>query len=106
MSSLTFPIRGRALSMSVEVRAHVAHVESEFQTIDVYDTEAFGRVLLLDGHIQLAALDEHAYHECLVRIPALNHPVPRRALVVGGGDGGAIRELCRFPSLEAIEMVE
>ncbi|MHB8635873.1 MAG: spermine/spermidine synthase domain-containing protein [Fimbriimonadaceae bacterium] len=106
MPSLTFPIRGRALSMTMAVSGHVVHVDSDFQAIDVYDTEAFGRVLLLDGHIQLAELDEHAYHECLVRVPLLNHANPKRALVVGGGDGGALRELCRFSTLHSIDMVE
>ena len=106
MHALSFPIRGRALSMSVETSSHLAHVDSRFQAIDVYETPAFGRVLLLDGHIQLTELDERAYHECLVRIPMLNLTRARRVLVVGGGDGGAVRELCRFPSLTAIDMVE
>lgn len=92
--------------MSVEAQRHVAHVESSFQSIDVYDTDAFGRVLLLDGHIQLAELDEHAYHESLVRVAMLNMPDARRALVVGGGDGGAIRELCGFAHLSTVDMVE
>ncbi len=92
--------------MSVEVKEHVCHRETEFQSIDVYDTEAFGRVLLLDGHIQLAELDERAYHEALVHIPMLSIDDPQRALVVGGGDGGVLRELCKHKSLETIDMVE
>jgi len=92
--------------MSVEVKEHVCHRETEFQAIDVYDTEAFGLVLLLDGHIQLAELDERAYHEALVHIPMLSIDDPRRALVVGGGDGGVLRELCKHKSLERIDMVE
>lgn len=102
---LSIPIRSDKLSMSVDVTP-VASLKTEFQTIDVFDSIAFGRMLLLDGHIQLTALDEKAYHEALVHVPLLNVPNPRRALVVGGGDGGVIRELCRWPSMEHIDMVE
>ncbi|MBX7134776.1 MAG: hypothetical protein K1X67_19075 [Fimbriimonadaceae bacterium] len=102
---LRVPIRSDKLAMSVEVSL-VASVTTPFQTIDIYDSVAFGRMLLLDGHIQLTTLDEKAYHEALVQIPLVNVVLPKRALVVGGGDGGVIRELCRWPSIEHIDMVE
>lgn len=104
--SLTFPIRSDKLSLTVQVRAQLLHRVTPFQTIDIYDTEALGKVLLLDGHVQLATLDEFAYHEALVHIPLLSIEQPRRALVVGGGDGGVVRELAKHPSLETIDMVE
>lgn len=103
---LTFPIRGHKISMSVEVKSHLLHRQTDFQTIDIYDTEALGKVLLLDGHVQLATFDEHAYHEALVQIPMLSLADPKRALVVGGGDGGVLRELCKHSGLERIDMVE
>lgn len=92
--------------MNVEVKAQVLHRQTPFQMIDIVDTECFGHMLLLDGHIQLAELDERAYHEALVHIPLLSVADPRRALVVGGGDGGVLRELVKHRSLEAIHMVE
>jgi len=92
--------------MTASVRAQVAHEKTAFQTIDVVDTDVFGRALLLDGHIQLTEMDERAYHEALVQIPMLALPHAKAALVVGGGDGGVIRELARHSSLERIEMVE
>lgn len=103
---LQFPIRSDKLTLSVAVTTHITHHQSPFQKIDVYDTPVFGRVLFLDGHVQLAEMDEHAYHECLVQIPLLNFPNARRALVIGGGDGGVLRELVRNPGLETIHMVE
>lgn len=103
---LTFPIRSDKLEMSVLARDHLVHRRTEFQTIDIYDTDVFGRVLLLDGHVQLAEFDEAAYHESLVHIPLLSIANPRAALVVGGGDGGALRELVKIDSLERIDMVE
>lgn len=103
---LTIPIRGEKISMQVAVSEHVHHRVTPFQAIDVYDTEALGRVLLLDGHVQLSTFDEHAYHESLVHIPMLSIPSPSRALVVGGGDGGVLRELVKHKSLSRIDMVE
>jgi spermidine synthase len=88
------------------VERTVAHVKTEFQTIDIVDSSAFGRILLLDGHVQLASLDEHAYHEALVQIPLLNLDRPKSALVIGGGDGGVLRELCKNPHIEHIDMAE
>lgn len=92
--------------MTASVREHVAHEKTAFQTIDVIDTDVFGRALLLDGHIQLTEMDERAYHEALVQIPLMALPNARAALVVGGGDGGVIRELARHPNMERIDMVE
>ncbi|MBS1721067.1 MAG: polyamine aminopropyltransferase [Armatimonadetes bacterium] len=102
----TFPIRGEKLSMTVEVENWVHTRQTEFQRIDILDTLAFGRILLLDGHIQLATLDEFAYHEALVQMPMLSMAAPKRALVIGGGDGGVLRELVRHSSLTHIDMVE
>lgn len=103
--TLTFPIRSDKLTLSVQVRSHLLHEQSAFQTIDFHDTEAFGKMLFLDGHVQLAELDEHVYHECLVHIPLLNVSNPKKALIVGGGDGGVLRELLKWP-LERVDMVE
>ena len=103
---LTIPIRSDKLSLSVQVKSHLSHRQTEFQTIDVYDTEAFGRVLTLDGHIQLTELDERAYHESLVQVPLLSIQNPISALVVGGGDGGVLREICKHSSIQHIDMAE
>lgn len=103
---LNYPIRSNKLSVNVAIKEHVLHRETPFQVIDVYDTDAFGKILFLDNHVQLAELDEKAYHEALVHIPLLSIPNPTRALVIGGGDGAVLRELCRHSSLRNIDMVE
>jgi spermidine synthase len=103
---IEFPIRSDKLAMSVLAKSHVAGVDSAFQRIDVYDTDVFGRILLLDGHIQLTEFDEQAYHEALVW-PALGSmKEPRSVLVVGGGDGGVAREVCRHPGIVQVDLVE
>lgn len=103
---LTFPIRSDKLAMSSQVQSVLLDRRSPFQRIEILETPAFGKVLLLDGHIQLTELDEHVYHEALVQVPLVNLRQPKKALVVGGGDGGVIRELCRCSSIEKIDMVE
>jgi spermidine synthase len=92
--------------MSFSVTSTVFDAKTEFQQVTILDTEVFGKALLLDGHIQLTDFDERAYHEALVQIPALNLPEFKSALVIGGGDGGVIRELCRHESIERIDMIE
>jgi spermidine synthase len=105
-SNLSFPIRSDKLSMSVAVKQHIVSERTAFQSVDIYETEALGKMLFLDGHVQLSTFDEFAYHEALVHIPLLNIDSPRRALVVGGGDGGVVRELARDSRLEQIDMVD
>ncbi len=106
MEKLTYPIRGNKMEVSLQVEARLANHQSPFQHIEILQTEVFGKVLLLDGHIQLTSFDEAAYHECLVQIPMLNIPHAESALIVGGGDGGALRELVKNRSLQRIDMVE
>lgn len=106
VASFTIPIRSDKLQMSFSVTRELCNVQTDFQNVTILETEVFGKALLLDGHIQLTDFDEAAYHECLVQIPALNLPKFERALVIGGGDGGVIREICKHSSIEHIDMVE
>lgn len=106
MDVLDFPIRSDKLRLQVKVDSVLFRGRSQFQQIDIFDTSALGKILLLDGHIQLATLDEAAYHEALVHIPLMSLENPKSAMVVGGGDGAVIRELCRSTSLTRIDLVE
>lgn len=106
MRQMTFPIRSDKYTMTVAVKETLAEVQSPFQHIEVVDTYEFGKMLFLDGHVQLATRDEHAYHECFVHVPLASVPNAKSALVVGGGDGGVLRELVRHAGLETIHMVE
>lgn len=106
MSTRQYPIRGTKFAHLIEVEAVLADVQSEFQHIEIIRNPCFGKMLLLDGHIQLSELDEHLYHQALVHPLAADLPEGARALVIGGGDGGVIRELCRFPEIAHIDMIE
>ena len=79
---------------------------SAYQDIEVHDTVAFGRLFRLDGHFMTSEKDEFFYHENLVQMAAVSHPSPRRALIVGGGDGGSAEELLKHPSLTAVTICE
>ncbi|MGB0670353.1 MAG: polyamine aminopropyltransferase [Rhodospirillales bacterium] len=80
--------------------------KTEFQDMVVFDTPLFGRVLALDGVIQTTTLDEPAYHEMMIHVPMFAHGNVKKVLVVGGGDGGMLREALRHPSLERAVLVE
>src|SRR5690606_28062953 len=71
---------------------------SAYQEIEVIDTVDFGRMLLLDGIIQTSVRDEFIYHEMLAHVPLFVHPNPKRVLIIGGGDGGTLRETLKHPS--------
>jgi spermidine synthase len=71
-----------------------------YQDLAVLDTEVFGRMLVLDGIVQVTVKDEFVYHEMISHIPLYTHLNPKRVLVVGGGDGGAIREILKHHPLK------
>ncbi len=77
-----------------------------YQEIAVLDTEQFGRMLVLDGMVQLTISDEFVYHEMLAHVPLHTHPNPRHVLIIGGGDGGTAREVLRHPQVERVSLVE
>jgi spermidine synthase len=80
--------------------------ESEFQRLDILDTYDFGRVMLLDGLVMLTERDEFVYHEMITNIALFAHPEPKDVLVIGGGDGGTVRELAKHRYLNSITEVE
>ncbi len=88
------------------VRREVFHARSEFQDIEIVETEGYGRCLLLDGEVQSFELDEYIYHESLVQPALVLHADPRRVLVIGGGEGATLREVLRHRSVEQVVMVD
>ncbi|MFN4022571.1 MAG: polyamine aminopropyltransferase [Hydrogenophilus thermoluteolus] len=80
--------------------------QSRYQSFEVGISPLYGRMFRLDGCAMTSEADEFIYHENLIHIPALAHPEPRRALIIGGGDGGSAEELLKYPSIEAIDLVE
>jgi spermidine synthase len=81
----------------------VLHTEkTPFQNIAVVDTLQYGRMLLLDNIIQTTVGDEFVYHEMITHVALNTHPAPKKVLVIGGGDGGAVREIVKHPTIEKV----
>ena len=80
--------------------------ESDHQNVLVMDTERFGRVMALEGIVQVADADEYIYHEMVSHTPLLARPEAERVLVVGGGDGGVLREVFRHKGVTSATLVE
>ncbi len=86
---------GRGRSLTVRIKKHICSYRSKFQKIDVYDSSSFGRILTLDGVVMLTEFDEFSYHEMITHVAMNVHPYPKKVLVIGGGDGGTIREVLK-----------
>lgn len=91
---------------STKVRRHLYSEKSPFQKIDILDTVEFGKILVIDGVIMITEKDEFIYHDMIVHVPMAVNPDIKKVLVIGGGDGGAVRELTRYNTIEKIDMVE
>lgn len=93
------------LGLSARVKETLYSGRSDFQEIAVVDTEQFGRMLVLDGVFQTSIFDEFIYHEMITHVPMFTHPNPKQVLVIGGGDGGTVREVVKH-WVDNVEMVE
>jgi spermidine synthase len=80
--------------------------QTPFQDMQIVDTEPYGRMLVLDGFVQTTERDEFIYHEMMAHVPLLAHPEPKNVLVIGGGDGGILREVLRHDAVQRAVMVE
>ena len=93
------------VNFSIKVDCQLFSGQSEFQKIDIFDSKEFGRFLALDGYMMLTEKDEFIYHEMIVHVPMAVHPEVKKVLVIGAGDGGVIRELCRYETIEKLSLI-
>lgn len=94
------------VKLSIKVEEQLYSGQSEFQRIDVFRSEEFGRFLTLDGYMMLTEKDEFIYHEMITHVPMAVNPYAKNILVIGAGDGGVARELCKYDTVENIDLVE
>lgn len=94
------------MRLGLRISKILRHEETPYQRLLVVETEEYGRVLILDGAIQITERDEFAYHEMMAHIPLCAHPNPKAVLVIGGGDGGIVREALRHKTIERVVLVD
>ncbi|WP_027634297.1 polyamine aminopropyltransferase [Clostridium hydrogeniformans] len=93
-------------AMTYKIKETICRKKTPYQDLAIVDTYAFGRMLILDGIVQTTIKDEYVYHEMISHIPLFTHPNPEKILVVGGGDGGTIREVLKHPSVKKAILCE
>ena len=94
------------VKLSVRIEKQLFSGESEYQRIDVFDSEEFGKFISLDGEIVFSEKDEFIYDEMVTHVPMAVHPHVKNVLIIGGGDGGVAKELLQYKSIESIDVVE
>ena len=91
---------------SIKVKEHLFTGKSDFQQVDVFNTDEFGKVLAIDGLFMVTEKDEFVYHDMITHVAMATNPQVKNVLVIGGGDGGTVRELVRYKGVEHIDFVE
>lgn len=94
------------VALSLQVDEVLYSNKSRYQQIDLYQTRSHGKMLVLDGIIQLTERDEFGYQEMMAHVPLFAHPNPEKVLVIGGGDGGVLREAGKHACIKTIDFCE
>lgn len=95
-----------SFGITAKIRETYVNEQTPFQHLVMLDTEEFGRMLVLDGMVMTTVKDEFVYHEMVAHPALVTHPNPKKVLVVGGGDGGVMREIMKHPSVEKAVLVD
>jgi spermidine synthase len=92
--------------LQIQVDNVLEKVKSPFQEISVVTSPAFGKILVNDGVVMLTEADEAGYHEMIAHVPLCTHPRPEEILVIGGGDGGTVREILKHSDVKRVDVCE
>lgn len=95
---------GSAFSLKIKQRLH--EEQSEFQKIEIYETEKFGNLMVIDGCTMVSTRDNFVYHEMMSHPVLYAHPDPKRVLIIGGGDCGTLREVLKHPNVEMVHQID
>lgn len=94
------------LSIAFKIKSLLHTSKSKYQKIDILDSYAMGKIMLLDNKVMLTEKDEFYYHETIAHASLSIHPNPKKVMVIGGGDGGTVREVLKYKAVGEVEMVE
>ncbi|WP_026570813.1 MULTISPECIES: polyamine aminopropyltransferase [Sediminibacillus] len=92
--------------ITAKIKRTLHSEQTDYQKLDILETEEWGNMLVLDGMVMTTQKDEFVYHEMVAHVPLFTHPNPKHVLVVGGGDGGVIREVLKHEQVETATLVE
>ncbi|MEJ2686650.1 MAG: polyamine aminopropyltransferase [Gammaproteobacteria bacterium] len=95
---------GSAFSLKIKEKLH--EEQTPYQRIEIYDTEHFGKLMVIDGFVMLTDRDNFIYHEMMSHPALFTHPNPRSVVVIGGGDCGTVREVLKHPEVRDVWQVE
>jgi spermidine synthase len=105
--SVWFTDRNENIALSIRHKGdRIFREKSPFQTVEIFDTFEYGKMLTVDNMVMCSEKDENAYHEMIIHVPMLLNPSIKNALVIGGGDGGSVREILKHHNVEKVTMVE
>ncbi len=94
------------VGITMKVTKSLFSGKSEFQQLDIVETLEYGKMMLLDGLVMVTERDEFVYHDMITHPALFTHPDPKKVLVIGGGDGGTIREIMKHPGVEQAVLCE
>ena len=94
------------VGLRFRLKERLFEAQSEFQKVEVVETVDYGKLLAHDGMIMVTERDEFIYHDMIAHVALFTHPEPKKVLVIGGGDGGTVREVLKHKSVESVTMVE
>ncbi len=95
---------GSAFSLKIKQKLH--EEQSEFQHLEIYETETFGNLMIIDGCTMVSTRDNFFYHEMMSHPALFTHPNPKRVWIIGGGDCGTLREVLKHPAVEQAVQID
>jgi spermidine synthase len=96
----------RDTALSFKIKKKLYSKRSKYQMVEVWKTEKHGNMMALDGCYMVSTAEEFVYHDMLTHVPMFSHPDPQDILVIGGGDGGTVRELIKHKGVKSIDFVD
>lgn len=98
--------QGQGAAISLRVTDKIHDEQTDYQRIEIYETESFGRLMTLDGLVMVTDRDNFIYHEMMTHPAILTHPSPKKVLIIGGGDCGALKEVLKHKNVVQADQVE
>lgn len=95
---------GAAFSLKIKAKLH--EEQSPYQKIEIYETEQFGKLMVIDGCTMVSTRENFIYHEMMSHPVLFTHPNPKRVLIIGGGDCGTLREVLKHPEIEMVHQID